>query len=144
MKMDFSQFWPFLFAVLVVFVIYRRFRRNFGQQRLLPARMQVRIVVLLIVGGLLLPSALRSMALLSAVLAGVAAGVALALWGAARTRFLMIDKQLYYVPHTYTGVCCFSVGSSTGYCRLMAQRMRPEPPAQGLKPLRPPGWREAP
>jgi hypothetical protein len=104
MKTDFSQIGPFLIAVLAVFVIYRRFRRNFGQQRLLPVRMQVRIVVLLLVGCLLLPSALRSMALLSALLAGVAAGLALALWGAARTRFLMIDKQLYYVPHTYTGV----------------------------------------
>jgi hypothetical protein len=104
MKTDFSQIWPFMIAALAVFVIYRRFRRNFGQQRLLPARMQVRIVLLLIIGGLLLPSALRSMALLSALFAGVAAGVALALWGAARTRFLMIDKQLYYVPHTYTGV----------------------------------------
>jgi hypothetical protein len=104
MKTDFSQIWPFMIAVLAVFVIYRRFRRNFGQQRLMPARMQVRIVLLLIIGCLLLPSALRSMALLSALLAGAAAGVALALWGAARTRFLMIDKQLYYVPHTYTGV----------------------------------------
>jgi hypothetical protein len=66
--------------------------------------MRVRIVLLLIIGCLLLPSALRSIALLSAVSAGVAAGLALALWGAARTRFLMIDKQLYYVPHTYTGV----------------------------------------
>jgi hypothetical protein len=104
MRTDFSQIGPFLIAALAVFVIYRRFRRNFGQQRLLPARMQVRIVVLLIIGCLLLPSALRSIALLSALLAGVAAGVALALWGAARTRFLMIGKQLYYVPHTYTGV----------------------------------------
>jgi hypothetical protein len=104
MRTDFSQIGPFLVAALAVFVIYRRFRRNFGQQRLLPVRMQVRIVLLLIIGCLLLPAALRSIALLSALLAGVAAGLALALWGAARTRFLMIDKQLYYVPHTYTGV----------------------------------------
>ena len=104
MRTDFSQIGPFLIAALAVFVIYRRFRRNFGQQRLLPVRIRVRIVLLLIIGCLLLPSALRSIALLSAVSAGVAAGLALALWGAARTRFLMIDKQLYYVPHTYTGV----------------------------------------
>jgi len=104
MKTDFSQIWPFLIAALAMFMIYRRFRRNFGQQLLRPVRMQVRIVLLLIVGCLLLPSAVRSMALLSALLAGVAAGVALGLWGAARTRFLTIDHQRYYVPHTYTGV----------------------------------------
>jgi hypothetical protein len=104
MGADFSKIGPFLIAALAVFIIYRRLRRSFGQQQLRPVRMQVRIVVLLIVGCLLLPAAWRSTEFLSAVLAGVAAGVALALWGAARTRFLKIDQQLYYVPHTYTGI----------------------------------------
>ena len=104
MNFDFSQIVPFLIALLVVFAIYRRFRRSFGQQPLRPVRMQVRIVLLLVVGGLLLPAALRSTAFLSAVLAGIVAGVALAMWGAARTRFLRVSGQLYYVPHTYTGI----------------------------------------
>jgi len=100
----FSQIGPFLIAALVVFIIYRRFRRSFGQQPLRRVRMQARMITLLIIGCLLLPVALRSTAFLLALLAGVAAGVALALWGAARTRFLKIDQQLYYVPHTYTGI----------------------------------------
>jgi hypothetical protein len=104
MGADFSQIGPFLIAALAVFIIYRRFRRSFGQQQLRRVRMQVRIVVLLIAGCLLLPVAWRSIEFLSAVLAGGAAGVALALWGAARTRFLKIDHQLYYVPHTYIGI----------------------------------------
>ena len=104
MEADFSKIGPFLIAALTVFVIYRRLRRSFGQQQLRRVRMQVRIAVLLIAGCLLLPVAWRSTEFLSAVLAGVAAGVALALWGAARTRFLKIDHQLYYVPHTYTGI----------------------------------------
>jgi hypothetical protein len=104
MEADFSKIGPFLLAVLAVFVIYRRLRRSFGQQQLRRVRMQVRIAVLLIAGCLLLPVAWRSTEFLSAVLAGIAAGVALALWGAARTRFLKIDHQLYYVPHTYTGI----------------------------------------
>jgi hypothetical protein len=99
-----SQIWPFLIAALAVFIIYRRLRRSFGQQPLRPVRMQVRIVVLLMSGCLLLPLAWRSTAFLLAELAGIAAGVALALWGAARTRFLKIDRQIYYVPHTYTGI----------------------------------------
>ncbi len=104
MKFDFSQIAPFLAAALVLFVIYRRFRRSFGQQPLRPVRMQVRIGLLLIIGCLLLPAVLRSTAFMSATLAGIAAGTALAMWGASRTRFLRASGQLYYVPHTYTGI----------------------------------------
>jgi hypothetical protein len=104
MNFDYSKIGPFLFAALFVFLIYRRFRRNFGQQPLRPIRMQIRIGVLIVVGGLLLPAALRSPAFLWAMLAGLAAGIALAIWGASRTRFLKISDQLYYLPHTYTGV----------------------------------------
>jgi hypothetical protein len=104
MNFDFSQIGPFLIALLVLFVIYRRFRRSFGQQPLRPVRMQVRIAVLLLVGCLLLPAVFRSAAFMSAVLAGIFSGVALAMWGAARTRYLRISGQLYYVPHTYTGI----------------------------------------
>jgi hypothetical protein len=104
MNVDFSQIAPFLIALLVLFVIYRRFRRSFGQQPLRPVRMQVRIVVLLVIGSLLLTVVFRSAAFIFAVLAGIVAGVALALWGAARTRFQRVSGQLYYVPHTYTGI----------------------------------------
>src|ERR1700733_8607600 len=42
MKFDFSQIVAYLTAILVVFLIYRRLRRSFGQQPLRPARMSVR------------------------------------------------------------------------------------------------------
>jgi hypothetical protein len=104
MQGDFSQIGPFLLAALVVFVIYRRFRRNFGRQLLSPGRMKYRIVILAVVGCLLLPTALRSGQYLAAILAGAAVGVGLALWGAERTRFQMYGGRLHYVPHTYTGI----------------------------------------
>jgi hypothetical protein len=104
MQGDFSQIGPFLAAALVVFVVYRRFRRNFGRQLLSPARMTFRIVILAVVGCLLLPTALRSGQYLIAVLVGSASGVGLALWGAERTRFVMYGERLHYVPHTYTGI----------------------------------------
>jgi hypothetical protein len=104
MSFDFWQIGPFLIAILLVFLIYRRFRRNFGQQPLRPVRMGVRILLLLVVGCLLLPSALHSAAYLYAVLGGFAAGIALGVWGAARTRFVRAANQLFYVPHTYTGM----------------------------------------
>jgi hypothetical protein len=104
MKFDFSQIVAYLAAILVVFLIYRRLRRSFGRQPLRPVRMTVRIVLLLVVGCLLLPAAFRSAAFMSAVLVGIVAGASLAMWGVARTRFLRVSKQLYYVPHTYTGI----------------------------------------
>ena len=104
MKFDFSQIVPYLTAILVVFLIYRRLRRSFGQQPLRPVRMLVRVCLLLFIGCLLLPAAFRSAAFMSAVLLGAVAGVSLAMWGVARTRFLRVSNQLYYVPHTYTGI----------------------------------------
>jgi hypothetical protein len=104
MQPDFSQIGPFLFAALVVFAIYRRFRRSFGRQPLRPARMRLRMVLLTLLVCLLLPAALRSTQFLAAEIVGAALGIALAVWGAQRTRFLTHDGQLYYVPHTYTGI----------------------------------------
>jgi hypothetical protein len=104
MHFDVSQIVPFSIAILVVFLIYRRLRRSFGQQPLRPVRMSVRIALLLVIGCLLLPAAFRSAAFMSAMLIGIVAGASLAMWGLARTRFLRVSKQLYYVPHTYTGI----------------------------------------
>jgi hypothetical protein len=104
MQPDFSQIGPFLFAALVVFAIYRRFRRNFGRQELRPGRMTLRIVLLAAVCCALLPSALRGAQYLSAELAGAALGIALGAYGAARTRFMMYEGRLHYVPHTHTGI----------------------------------------
>ena len=104
MPRDFSQFGPYLVAALVVFMIYRRLRRSFGRQPLHPGRMIFRIVLLAAIGILLAPMALRSTAFAAADVAGLAAGVVLAVWGASRTRFEQVGTQRYYVPHTYTGV----------------------------------------
>jgi len=104
MQPDFSRIVPFLLAALVMFAIYRRLRRSFGRQRLRPTLMTVRIVLLSVIGCALLPSTVRSAEFLAAQLVGLALGIAIGIWGTQRTRFLMQDGQLYYVPHTYTGV----------------------------------------
>ncbi|HWG70616.1 MAG TPA: hypothetical protein VN692_14480 [Steroidobacteraceae bacterium] len=104
MPADFSKIGPYLFAALLIFAIYRRFRRNFGRQPLRPARMKLRIALLAFVCASLAPTALRSGVFLSAVAVGAACGAALGVWGAQRTRFLTVAQRLHYVPHTYTGV----------------------------------------
>ena len=103
-----SQIIPFLFAALVVWSVYRRLRRSFGKQRLRPVQMSIRIGMFLLIGALLLPSMLHANALsttyLESLLGGLIAGVALAIFGASRTRYLREQGQLYFVPHTYTGL----------------------------------------
>jgi hypothetical protein len=104
MTPDYSRIWPWIFAVLIPLMVYRRLRRSFGRQPLRPTRMIVRMVILAAVGAALVPAALRSGSLSAAEAVGAAVGLALALWGAGRTRFLTQNGQLYYVPHTYAGI----------------------------------------
>jgi hypothetical protein len=104
MHSDYSQIGPYLIAMLAVFVLYRRFRRNFGRQVLRPKRMVIRTVLFAVIGGSLLPLALRSTDFLAAIIAGGAVGAILGIWGAKRTRFETFGGALHYVPHTYTGI----------------------------------------
>jgi len=70
-------------------------------------QMGIRIGLFLLIGGLLLTPVLRSsvyLASLESLLAGLLAGVVLAVWGASRTRYVREQGQLFYVPHTYTGL----------------------------------------
>jgi hypothetical protein len=104
MPTDFSQFGPFLFAALVVFAVYRRLRRSFGRQPMRPRRMVLRMALLTVLVCTLLPTALRSAQYLAAELIGAMLGLALGVWGERRTRFQMYNRQLHYLPHTYTGL----------------------------------------
>jgi hypothetical protein len=91
-------------AALVLFIIYRRFRRSFGRQPLRPRSMIVRMIILSVVGVLLLPAALHSSSGALAIIAGLALGVGLGVWGAQHTRFEWHEGKLHYVPHTYAGM----------------------------------------
>jgi len=93
-----------LTAALVLFIIYRRFRRNFGRQPLRPKRMIVRMAIFATVGLLLAPAAVRSMDGALAVGVGLALGLGLGVWAAKRTRFERHQEHLHYIPHTYTGM----------------------------------------
>jgi hypothetical protein len=122
-----SQFTGALVAALVIFAVYRRFRRNFGRQALRAGRLQFRIGLLALVGILMASVALEGLPFLAGVALGLVAGVGLALWGASQTRFEREGTTLYYVPHTYTGVLV----SLLFLGRLAYRLMQPYPVPHG-------------
>lgn len=94
----------FVTITIVLALLYRRFRRNFGRQKLRPGYLIFRMVLLCVVGVLLLIPTFFSTELAVVTIVGVAIGVGLALWAAKHTRFLREDGVLYYLPHTYAGM----------------------------------------
>jgi len=135
MSADFSKIGPFLLAALVIFAIYRRFRRSFGRQPLRPARMKIRVALLVFVGASLAPAALRSGAFLSTMAIGAVCGAALGVWGAQRTRFVTVAQRLHYVPHTYTGVAVSLLFLGRLVYRLVQAYLSPHAsPAAGFDP----------
>jgi hypothetical protein len=101
MSPDYSRFLPWVFALLIPLALYRRFKRTFGRQPLVPARLIVRIAIFLLIAVLLTLSAHN---FVLQALGGLGLGAALALWGASRTRFETVEGRRYYIPHTYTGI----------------------------------------
>lgn len=99
-----AQIKGLLVAALLIFAVYRRLRRSFGRQRLRPVSMQVRMGLMLVIGGLLASTARLGAPFVEAIAAGLLAGIALAIWGASQTRFEREGAEIYYVPHTYTGI----------------------------------------
>jgi hypothetical protein len=93
-----------LTGALVLWVLYRRVRRNIGRQPVTPVRMQFRMGVLVVVGLLLAIPAARDVNLLAGLLAGTVGGVALGWFGLRHTRFERTDQGVFYTPHTYIGL----------------------------------------
>lgn len=92
------------FAALFVFMMYRRFRRLFGRQRVQPARLRFRIVFLLVIGAMLmLRGSLGAQGGL-AVAVGLGGGIALGLLGLRLTTFETTPQGRFYTPHGGIGL----------------------------------------
>ena len=66
--------------------------------------MRLRMALWIAVGASLIAVGPRSAALLLVEIAGVAAGVGLALWSAERTLYAKHDGRWHYLPHHYSGI----------------------------------------
>lgn len=93
-----------LIAAAVLFILYRRFRRNFGRQKLRPKRMIIRIVVLAIICVLALASPFRTLASDTAAAGGAVIGIALGLWALVHTKFENTAEGRFYRPNGYIGM----------------------------------------
>lgn len=93
-----------LFAPLVLFVIYRRVRRNFGRQPLRSGRLAVRVVIFAVVAALLLMSSVLGIHLGMAGAAGLLGGAALGIYGLHLTRIEDTPAGRFYIPSGYIGM----------------------------------------
>lgn len=91
------------FAALILYSLYRRYRRHVGPQEVTPLRMGLRVLLL---GGvavfiLVLP---RSTQLHLGLIGGIVAGAALGLFSLRHTRFESRGAKHYYIPNIYIGL----------------------------------------
>ncbi len=93
-----------LIAALVLFVLYRRFRRNFGRQPLRQNRMIIRMLILGIFCLVLLLSPFASVKGYMAALLGAFLGLVLALYAIVHTRFEVTPEGQFYTPNGYIGM----------------------------------------
>jgi hypothetical protein len=94
---------PFLLPALLLWVVYRRIRRNFGLQRWRPARIAIRIVQLSLIAAMLAASALALPHVAPALLAGAGVGGALAYFGTRHTHVEWKNGGRFYTPHPWIG-----------------------------------------
>jgi hypothetical protein len=104
-------------AALVLFALYRRFRRLFGRQPLQPARLKARVVALAAIAGLFALRGLHSPDFAAAVfgggvLGGGVLGAALAWFGIRLTRFEATPQGVFYTPSGYIGIVLASLLAS--------------------------------
>jgi hypothetical protein len=93
-----------IITALVLFALYRRFRRLFGRQPLRPGALVIRIILFSMFVLPLLIGSFFVRELAVALLLGAAVGVGLGMWAAKHTRFEKVGGVLHYIPHTYAGM----------------------------------------
>jgi uncharacterized membrane protein len=95
---------PILFGGLFAWSIYRRVRRNLGQQKLRPVRITISIVIFSVASFVLLGLSLPHPTLLLGIGGGLLLGALLGFVGLRLTRFETTDEGHFYTPNTQIGI----------------------------------------
>jgi hypothetical protein len=85
--------------------IYRRIRRNIGEQKLRPRRIITSLVIFALIGTIIVAAALKagSMDLVLGFGGGLLLGAGLGFFGLRLTKFRTTDEGHFYTPNTYIG-----------------------------------------
>jgi len=102
--MDPRVFLPYLVAALIVWRLYRRARRSFGRQPVRDGYTWFRIGVLTLVAAAVGVLIARDVAVLGALLGGIACGAVLGAFAIKYTKFEVTPQGRFYTPHTYIGL----------------------------------------
>ena len=100
---------PQLIAILVMspligWRMYSRIRRMVGRQRSTSVRPWIPVIVFPIVLTLIAMASMTHPAALGALLGGVAAGIALGIYGLKLTKFEKTSEGLFYTPNAHLGI----------------------------------------
>ena len=96
---------PFIFGGLIAWSIYRRIRRNIGEQKLRPRRIILSLVIFAVVGTLIVTAAcmLHNPGMVLGFGGGLLLGAGLGFFGLHLTKFRTTDEGHFYTPNTYIG-----------------------------------------
>jgi len=98
---------PIAVTCLIAWRVLGRFRRGVGRQRVTPKRMILRIVIYAVLTLILAAVSLvfaSKMTVFAGLVAGLAPGAALGLYGMHLTRFETTPEGRFYTPNPYIGV----------------------------------------
>jgi hypothetical protein len=95
---------PILLVGFFAWGIYRRIRRNIGQQHLRPRRAVISIFILTLISLLIIGTSFQNMNLLLGMGGGLLLGALLGLLGLHLTKFETTEAGHFYTPNTHIGV----------------------------------------
>ena len=119
-----------MFGGLIAWSIYRRIRRNIGEQKLRPVRIIVSLTIFSLVTVLFLCMSFSQPKVLGADVGGLALGISLGFLGLRLTRFRTDDTGHIYTPNTYIGGALSLLFAGRMLYRMSQLRSIGEPPDQ--------------
>ena len=124
------NFFPFLFVVpIVIWRMYSRVKRNIGRQRLGKWRPWVTLTIFPIFLILISLGAFAQPTRLVAMVAGLAAGLFLGVFGTKHTKFESTPEGIFYTPNAHIGIALSVIfGGRVLYRMFQVYSMDPNAP----------------